>query len=77
MFIRIATIICISIGMIFLGGALFYKHSSSSMKNKNPILWAMSIALASGGGCILMELFIKNMFLYDIKQDIFYFENIK
>jgi hypothetical protein len=52
--IRLVTVILISMGLIFLGGALFYQHSTPPLHKRKPMLWAFAIALASGGGSTIL-----------------------
>jgi drug/metabolite transporter (DMT)-like permease len=66
--IHLITIIFISIGLIFIGGALFYQHSAPPVHERNPIFWALAIALASGGGSVLVGIIMKHLMPYEISQ---------
>jgi hypothetical protein len=66
--IHLITVILIAIGLIFLGGSLFYIHSTPQPHERNPIFWALAIALASGGGSILINLISKTMLPLQISQ---------
>lgn len=57
--VHLITIIIISLGLIFLGGSLFYQHNTLPVQYRNPILWSFAIALASGGGNVLIGLIFK------------------
>ena len=59
--VRLVTIILISMGLIFLGGALFYQHNTPPVHERNPVIWAFAIALASGGGNTLLGLIFKTI----------------
>lgn len=64
--IRLVTIILISIGLIFLGGALFYQHNTPPLHERNPITWAFAIALASGGGSTLLGIIFNALLPKDL-----------
>jgi hypothetical protein len=66
--IHLITVILIAIGLIFLGGSLFYIHSTQQSHERNPIFWALAIALASGGGSILINLIFKTVLPLQISQ---------
>jgi hypothetical protein len=66
--IHLITVILISIGLIFLGGSLFYMHSTPQPHERNPIFWALAIALASVGGSILINLIFKTILPVQISQ---------
>ena len=67
--VHLISIILISMGLIFIGGALFYQHSVLPIHERNPVFWALAIALASGGGSVLVGLIMKNILPEDlIKQ---------
>ena len=66
--VRLVTIILISMGLIFLGGALFYQHSTPPVHERNPVIWAFAIALASGGGNTLLGLIQKTIMPEDISK---------
>jgi hypothetical protein len=51
-----------------MGGALFYQHSAPPVHDRNPIFWALAIALASGGGSVLMGIIMKHLMPYEISQ---------
>jgi hypothetical protein len=68
--IHLIIIILISIGMIFLGGALFYMHNTPPPHERNPIFWALAIAIASGGGSILTGLMYKTLLPTEISKSI-------
>ena len=59
--VRLVTVILISMGLIFLGGALFYQHSKPPVHERNPMFWAFAIALASSGGSIILGIIFKNI----------------
>tara|TARA_B110000238_G_C15912456_1_gene346870 strand:- start:303 stop:563 length:261 start_codon:yes stop_codon:yes gene_type:complete len=56
---RLISVILIALSLIFLGGALFYMHNTPKPHLRNPVLWALAIALASGGGNILIGIIYK------------------
>ena len=67
--LHLVSIIFISLGLIFLGGALFYQHSAPPIHKRNPIFWALAIALASGGGSVLIGIIMSQIMPCDlIKQ---------
>ena len=66
--IHLITIIFISIGLIFIGGSLFYQHSAPPIHERNPIFWALAMALTSGGGSVLVGIIMKYMLPYEISQ---------
>ena len=59
--IHLITIIIISMGLIFLGGSFFYQHSYPPIHERNPMFWALAIALAGGGGSVLIGLILKHL----------------
>jgi hypothetical protein len=72
--IHLISVIILSLGLIFLGGALFYKHNDPPLHERNPIFWALAIALASGGGSILLGLIFKTLLPKELSNTI---KNIK
>jgi hypothetical protein len=63
--INLISIILIAIGLIILGGSLFYLHNAMPQTKKNPLLWALSFGLASTGGSIIISLILKHILPYD------------
>lgn len=59
--IHLISVILLSLGLIFLGGSLFYQHNEPPVHERNPILWAFAIAIASGGGSVLIALIMKTL----------------
>ena len=68
--INLATIIFISFGLIFLGGAFFYTHNNQPIKIRNPIYWSLGIGLASAGSTLLVNLILKNTLPKDLLFEI-------
>lgn len=66
--IHLITVIIISIGLIFLGGSLFYQHIAPPIHERNPILWSIAIALSSGGGGVLIGLIFKNLLPHELSK---------
>ena len=66
--INLISVIIISLGLIFLGGALFYQHNASPLHERNPIFWALAIALASGGGSVLVGLIFKTLLPKELSE---------
>jgi hypothetical protein len=66
--IHLISVILISIGLIFLGGAFFYQHNSLPLHERNPIFWSLAIALASGGGSVLVGLVFKTILPKEISD---------
>lgn len=59
--VNLSIIICICMGLIFLGGALFYSHDSDDPEQKNPMLWALGISISSTGSLILIGILLKGL----------------
>ena len=59
--INLVTIIIISMGLIFIGGAFFYTHNEPGIYEKNPIFWALGISMASGGGSLLIGILTRHL----------------
>lgn len=72
--INLATIIIISFGFIFLGGAFFYIHNEPGIAEKNPFFWALGIGMASGGGALLIGILNKHLLPKELLVEI---NNIK
>ena len=66
--IHLISIILLSLGLIFLGGAFFYQHSAPPIHERNPVFWAFAIALASGGGGVLIGLIMKTLLPKDLSD---------
>jgi uncharacterized membrane protein len=57
--IDLATIIIISIGLIFLGGAFNYIHNSNEDYASNPIYWSFGTVFSFTGGIIFIGIILK------------------
>jgi hypothetical protein len=72
--INLVTIIVISLGFIFIGGAFFYIHNEPGIYGKNPLFWALGISMASGGGSLLIGILTKHLLPKELLQEM---NNIK
>lgn len=75
--IHLISIIFISMGLIFIGGALFYQHSTLPIHERNPMFWALAIALASGGGSVLVGMIMKHILPEDLIKQMKQYKEIK
>lgn len=67
--INLATIVLISLSLIFLGGSFFYLHNSDEDYDSNPLYWSLGIGLSSTGGAILIGMVLKNILPIDVYKE--------